>query len=318
MQLILCFFLTALVLSTEKIKFDPQIDKEKLETKEELETIILALPETRLVNLFSNESSVQILRDVNTEEIYWEDPNDLIEVEKKASIKSCLQKNEKAMANELFDCLFDSNWSPLVKAFPFLRELAFYMAENVSLSKRYKEKQTPLMLCAFFDAEKAVSKLLERGANVNETDANKNTALHDSCRYGSNFTCQKLIWQGANVNARNRFGETPLFLAVSRRSGAVKILLQNGASPHLREKFGKNTPLMYAAFTNDAENVQLLLASGANIESKNKWSQTALELAKIDCVDLIKSHKTSLKDKRNSHSKCCKCFLKFFSFNLTN
>lgn len=67
-----------------------------------------------------------------------------------------------------------------------------------------------------------------------------------------------LIAYGANLEARNRFGETPLIRAVSSNNIAIaKILLQYGARPNVHEPDGE-TPLDIAKQSGNAQMIQLL------------------------------------------------------------
>ncbi len=55
-----------------------------------------------------------------------------------------------------------------------------------------------------------------------------------------------MIKLGANVNAVNIFGQTPLFYAISNQKiKSCKLLLSNGASLNIKDQF-KQTPLQYA------------------------------------------------------------------------
>jgi ankyrin repeat protein len=59
----------------------------------------------------------------------------------------------------------------------------------------------------------AVKLLGERGADVNEIDANGETAMHGAAYRGHNSVVQYLADRGATLNVRNRIGWTPLTIA---------------------------------------------------------------------------------------------------------
>jgi len=90
-------------------------------------------------------------------------------------------------------------------------------------------------------------------------------------------TAQALVARGANVNATNRYGVTPLALACTNGSRPmVELLLGAGADANA-ELRGGETPLMTAARTGRVEVVRALLARGANVNAKLPQSgQTAL------------------------------------------
>tara|TARA_R110002050_G_scaffold118733_4_gene236272 strand:+ start:263 stop:514 length:252 start_codon:yes stop_codon:yes gene_type:complete len=65
---------------------------------------------------------------------------------------------------------------------------------------------------------------------VNDADYDKRTALHLAASEGKLDTVKYLISMGANVNAVDRFGNTPLQDAIdSRRSELVEHLRMAGA-----------------------------------------------------------------------------------------
>lgn len=77
--------------------------------------------------------------------------------------------------------------------------------------------------------------LAEAGANINARDENGNTPLHETFL---DDVVEELIKLGANVNARNDDGETPLLATVS--DDVAVILLKHGADPYIRNKKGQN------------------------------------------------------------------------------
>jgi ankyrin repeat protein len=90
-------------------------------------------------------------------------------------------------------------------------------------------------------------------------------------------TADLLIRAGANPNAANDYGVTPLALACANGSAAmVEKLLKAGANSNAALQTGE-TVLMTAARTDSVEAVKLLLAHGANVNAKENWrGQTAL------------------------------------------
>ena len=69
--------------------------------------------------------------------------------------------------------------------------------------------------------------LIDRGADVNYKDKNGNTPLMIASRYSSIETAKLLIDRGADVNARNKRRNTALILAISEE--IINLLKEAGA-----------------------------------------------------------------------------------------
>lgn len=128
------------------------------------------------------------------------------------------------------------------------------------------------------------------------------TPLHVLCL--SNDSCEvaeELIRSGAQVNATNHFGCTPLhFAVIHRNEWMVQILIKQGADVNLQDMNG-NTALHFAVRnsrtllylpehqTGDSWMVQKLIDNGANIDIFNKDYETPLMWAiREDNMELVK------------------------------
>jgi ankyrin repeat protein len=118
--------------------------------------------------------------------------------------------------------------------------------------------------------------LIQKKANVNETEADGTTALHWASYRDNLEAADLLIRAGTNVNAATDLGVTPLWPASENGSAAmVKKLLDAGANPNVALLSGE-TPLMVAARSGYPEVVELLLNKGANSNAHGTRGQTAL------------------------------------------
>lgn len=204
-------------------------------------------------NLFPNETEFY---DLEANDI-WKDPKNVIPTENKKEIRFFLQNKGKESANRLFDSFYDWDVSP--KAFPFLKKLFRPLSEYVEVERRVSLlNRTPLHLFCIFDAEKAVSRLIERGANLEAVDENGYTALHFAAQFGSLLSCKTLLNKKAKVNARTKYGQTSS-LMLATRSASVEV-------------------------------VKILLAFDAYPNMKDNNNETALDFAPQNCADAIRAH----------------------------
>ena len=76
--------------------------------------------------------------------------------------------------------------------------------------------------------------LVEAGANVNAHDNDGNTPLHETFLTDVE---EELLKLGADVNARNNDGETPIFTTVD--DNAVRLFIEHGADLSIRNNKGE-------------------------------------------------------------------------------
>ena len=88
-----------------------------------------------------------------------------------------------------------------------------------------------------------------------------------------------LLAKGAEVDVKNKWGETPLHEAAEHgHLDVVKALLAKGAEVDAKNKHGK-TPLHLAAKDGNLDVVKELLAKGAEVDAKDEDGRTPLDLA---------------------------------------
>lgn len=152
---------------------------------------------------------------------------------------------------------------------------------------------SPLHLAALGGDEKAVAALINAGANVNATNNAGATPLHYGV--GSEPIVAQLLKAGANPNARSKAGNTPLHSAAARTDAfaQVKRLLEAGAQVNVVRIPGdpsdiSQTPLSLAAFTAEERTVRLLLSHGAQPEISNSVAvATAAFAGRKEVVQLL-------------------------------
>jgi len=92
----------------------------------------------------------------------------------------------------------------------------------------------------------------------------RNEALWEATRKGEVETIKTLLANGAEINAKTRYGATALFFAADRgNTEVIKVLLEHGAEINAKDTFYGATPLSWAAYNIRVDAVKLLLAKGA-------------------------------------------------------
>jgi ankyrin repeat protein len=175
--------------------------------------------------------------------------------------------------------------------------------KGASIHAKSENGETALTLAASGGNGPLVAWLLDGGISAEE----KNEALFSAVRFrpavveylkdanpmpgpippqyavGGDYVLNLLLSKGANVEARDEQGETPLIAAASHGgTNAVKMFLERGANPNARDNTGV-TALIAAAcvcavidMPDTANAMKLLLDNGAEIDAKTPEGYTAL------------------------------------------
>ena len=174
---------------------------------------------------------------------------------------------------------------------------------------------------SYEDVEEVAELLIAKGADLNVKNTNGNSPLHFALQnenlsdpqdrrdeiykrdeiaseiYKRDKIAKLLIAKGADVNAKDANGYTPLQLAVKYKHNEIaKLLIAKGADINAKDANG-DTLLhkeLYYKYYKDDEIAKLLIAKGADINAQNNDGYTPLRLAlqnnNKEIAELLKSH----------------------------
>ena len=157
----------------------------------------------------------------------------------------------------------------------FINLFAFIYLTIQIISHERKMKNTPLHKAAKSNKNpNKIRALINKGADVNARNSYGNTPLHNATIYNNFEVVTALIDAGSDVNAKNNDDDTPLHCALDPE--IVKMLIKAGADVNAKNKDG-NIPLHYA--WDDPETIKILLEAGADVNTKDKDGKTPLDFA---------------------------------------
>lgn len=159
-------------------------------------------------------------------------------------------------------------------------------------------RSTPLHWAVLHRQRDIMEFLLTKGSHVNAGDINSNTPLHFAAVIGYATGAELLLEHGADIHRKNRYDETSLYYAtwnmslsqvmalpllerygpdetkcidVHGKQHVVELLLKHGANP--------DEGIYNAAKNGDVKIVTLLIAQGANVNTKKGLGGTPLHAA---------------------------------------
>ncbi len=134
---------------------------------------------------------------------------------------------------------------------------------------------SPVMYAAALGSLESMKALAEAGADVNAANDFGATPLMWCA--GDAAKVRYLLAKGANVNARSKLGRTPLMIAANYDGAveSVRLMIEKGADVKAQDEGGASV-LASAAYVNNVEVARLLLAKGAAVNTKDVLGITPL------------------------------------------
>lgn len=210
----------------------------------------------------------------------------------------------------------DHEFGAETSQYPFLGEALKHGAKMTIIKKllRYPHvrineqftdnKTTVLHQCVYVQDIETMKFCLERGADPNITNKNKESPLFWLGMYGKDQIvefAQTLIEAGANVNEQDASGKTPLYNAIlSCQKPLIEILIRRGASLQIEDKDNINV-LEYAAGMDMLDFI--LQIPGIDINPKycklDLLFQNAIQAGKLETAKWLVMHGVDINGKFN-------------------
>lgn len=158
--------------------------------------------------------------------------------------------------------------------------IKYLLKNNIDINFVGADGKTALQTFAFRGMLKKCQYLLDCFADPNMTGAYNQSAIFDATINNQHEIIDLLIKYGANVNAQNQEGNTPLIIACqnAQRQESLFKLLKNGADIELANK-NLETPLAIAIKSGNRQFVDIMIKYGSNLDAKDINGTTPLMLA---------------------------------------
>jgi ankyrin repeat protein len=130
-----------------------------------------------------------------------------------------------------------------------------------------------------------INALIDRGANIEQTNNDEETALHVAISKNKVEAAKILISKNANIEAENIFQERPIHLSLARKqSEIVNLLIDMEVNLEARDRY-QNTPILIASKTDDYKNCLRLAQKGVNLNVKCNQGYSPAHLSSMFALE---------------------------------
>jgi ankyrin repeat protein len=171
-----------------------------------------------------------------------------------------------------------------------LKKVEAYLLENPELLNvgDLQEGRTPLHWAALGGSAEVASFLISKGAQIQARDKDGQTPIHLVI---TEEIARMLIKRGGDVTSKDNYGRMPLhYAAYYGREKMIDFFLASGSLINALDEEA-NTPLLWALNNGQKAAAVLLIEKGANVSAAAKDGTTPLKVAKKkgfrDIVDLL-------------------------------
>ncbi|XP_054721853.1 ankyrin-3-like [Uloborus diversus] len=160
-----------------------------------------------------------------------------------------------------------------------------FLKKGVPLHMSNKTGTKAIHTAAAHGFVEVIRNLLDRGENVDATTPENFTALHLAVQANQPEVVEILLGHGANVQLKaGKNGETALHMAAGVIDGhkCAELIIKSGADVNAQNEEGE-TPLHNAARHGQLKTVTQLLEDGAVLDSLSKYGESVLHVAVKNC-----------------------------------
>lgn len=179
-----------------------------------------------------------------------------------------------------FKCTFRDSVRAFLAAAMFIAAAAFLTPTAETAISAEKPCDTRLNGAVLNDDLGEAERLLDSGADINATDAFGNTPLLNAVSYARSNMANFLLTRGADPNILNNTGDSALIKAViNGETELVMKLVAARADINYRSDYDGRTALMAAITNTKPDIISFLLSKGASTDIKDNFGETALDMA---------------------------------------
>ena len=187
------------------------------------------------------------------------------------------------------DGKFEIAWENIIKAHNGIDAFKLFLEKGLNIEAEVYSYTPLLVACEYLNLP-IVQFLLEKGANVQYQNCDKDTALHILFEHNEILNSDKitegifnlLLKYGADINVKNRFGRTLLIDIIQRDCNIIwfNLLVKNGADVMVKTKSGMSA-LHYASERFCIDIIKELLNAGLDVNEKDNNGNTPIMLSII-------------------------------------